>query len=292
MTTLTGVPVVGGPFDAEAARTQAKDLLQKLSTWIDQLATAIAALKDSVWTQVAGIGSWLTEVVKLGEELLRGARGLLEEAWVVPFALVNDIGLWMQIQHRAQNIQNHTTERAIDRNVARRGEATDKPWAGHLYDAYTSEIPIQNGAIRNVSTLAEKAANSLAVCFAAGITMYATWLSAVYQAATFLIRLRLNPTLITSGSDYSTFGRLIVTATAATYAANQAIAAQASRLATLAADRDGLTQPDQPQPGHLGADANWPNPFNDRSFVRVKLDPSGRRVRVEGGPEYSINKIP
>jgi hypothetical protein len=266
-----------------STRAEWQELVQKLADGLAWLEREVMARIG--WRDVPVV----REVLDFAERVVRECKELVQEAAQVPFAILADLDTWLDVLEKAQTARDNTTLRAFDPDLEYVDVSAYRPWRGRYAAAYLSQIRPQNSAAAGVVDAADKATNSLARCLAAGFTKYGAWSLLAYQLVTWLVRaLPSRGAVLIDGGDWVTLGRLYATAMGVSRGADQVVATETRRMRILVAARPGMTQSSRPRPGQFGVDRNWPNPFNDRSFIRAEVVRG--RVFLDGGPPLAVNR--
>jgi hypothetical protein len=148
--------------------------LSDLSVHLDRIGPATQAaasqplmppwLRDAVRTageKLKELGSWLLEKIT---ELLKGAGA--------PITFLVKAYEWQSIRSAASAVAGDLKPEALQ---------VGRLWHGAAAAAYTRQIPPQGNAAARVSSIADKAASSLGICGAAGLTFYVALAVIVYQ---------------------------------------------------------------------------------------------------------------
>jgi len=221
-------------------------------------------------------------VLTMAKNVLETAKELLLEASEVPFALVADIRIWLDVAELVREIRDETTEHAFDVDSSFRGRSGSTPWHGRFAEAYLSQIVPQNLHVAFVMESAEKAAGSLANLMGACITKYNVWSAVAWEIAAVL------PFVFFSPAEWMTIVRQYAAANALTADANEVVRRETQKMRTLVDMRPRLRN--QVRRGDYGVDRDWPNPFNSRLFIRGEV--RNGRVFLEGGEPLAINRVP
>ncbi|GAA3734498.1 hypothetical protein GCM10022225_16090 [Plantactinospora mayteni] len=276
-----------GSLGVPETREQLQQLLRKLSEILGELQKEANRINTSSWKII--IPAHVRGLLELAERVLAESTRFMREASTVPFAVLDDIQMWQKIQMASDKVRDNMGPRGFDRDLDYAGRAADKSWEGKFYDAYTSQIANQSNAVAVTATMANRAHTYLSTAFVSACFSYAAWVNLAYSLTMFLSRIGLgNPTLLIDGGQYSQFMNLYLNAKFTEGLSKTNIGFQALLMKALIDSREGLTQAGQPEPGQYGVDREWPNPFNDRLYMRVREE--NNRVVLDGGAGTGKNE--
>ncbi|MDW5327949.1 hypothetical protein [Plantactinospora sp. KLBMP9567] len=262
-------------------------MVDRLVEWFRRAEERVASLIADGWLDYPVVG----RILATADKALRRFRPFLEELSTVPFDLIADIENWLLIQRRLESVRDSMHPRAIDREMDYVGEAANRTWEGRFNDAYRSQIGRQYEAVVQAATTAKESAGMLGLCLAAALQRYQAWFILVYWIAAFFLQfLTTKPRIYQDSGQYLLITQLYGSALLADRQAELLIDRATANLGSLVTGRQGLTQPHQHMSGHHGDDGHWPNPFNDRLYMRARLQHG--RVELDGGEPLSINETP